>query len=96
VQLFLSPDANPANKQLIAYHVAPTILQEWMKFSTQRSQQIPIVAGQKYYIAALHKESTGGDNLSIAWTTPNAGRALIPLQAMETFAPTSPYIDLRV
>jgi PA14 domain len=92
VQLFLSPDANPANKQLIAYHVAPTIHQEWTKFPTQRSRQIPLVAGQKYYIEALHKESTGGDNLSIAWTPPNAERALIPLQAMETHAPTSPYI----
>ena len=31
---------------------------------------IPLVAGQQYYLEALMKEQTGGDNLAVAWQKP--------------------------
>ncbi len=90
VQLYLSPDENPANKTLIAYHSPGTSGQQWDKYPTQKSRAIPLVAGEKYYIEALHKEGTGNDHLAIAWTVPGASRALIPLSAMETYSDAAP------
>lgn len=87
VTLMLSPDENPANRQVIASHVGFTNPQEWTKYPTQQSRQIPLIAGAKYYIEVLHKEGAGGDNLAIAWTPPAGNRSLIPLSAMETYSP---------
>ncbi len=93
VTLMLSPDENPANKQVIAFHVGWTAQQEWTKYPTQKSRQISLLAGSKYYIEVLHKEGSEGDNLAIAWTTPVGNRSLIPLSALETYdkgTPVSP------
>lgn len=90
VQVFLSPDDNPASKQLIATHSGGTGIQEWTKFPSQQSRPLPLVAGRKYYIEALHKAGTGADHLAIAWTAPGASRSLIPLSAMETYEETVP------
>lgn len=90
VQLFLSPDDNPATKQLIAWHSGGTSSQEWTKFPSQQSRVLSLVAGRKYYIESLHKAGTGADHLAIAWTAPGASRSLIPLSAMETYEETVP------
>ena len=42
----------------------------WNVYSQQQSASIYLVAGQKYYIEALQKEGSGGDNLSVAWQLP--------------------------
>ena len=68
VTLLLSPDENPANKQVIAFHTGFTNAQQWNKYSTQASRQILLTAGKKYYIEALHKEGAGADHLAIAWS----------------------------
>jgi len=88
VQLFLSPDENPANKQLIASHLGWTNQLEWEKYSTQSSRPIPLIAGKKYYIEVLHKEGGGLDHASIAWATPTSARSLIPLDATLPFVPS--------
>lgn len=85
VTLFLSPDENPANKQVVAYHSGNTLPEQWDKYVTQSSRQIYLTAGKKYYLEVLHKESTGDDHLAIAWTPPDSDLSLIPLSAMETF-----------
>ena len=48
---------------------------------------MPLVAGQRYYFEVLHKEATGEDNVSVAWTLPDnpveasiAGSHLMPYQ----------------
>jgi uncharacterized repeat protein (TIGR01451 family) len=69
-QLWLSTNSDPANKQLIASVADWTNSQEWTKFASQQSALISLTAGQQYYIEALQKEGTGGDNLAVGWQLP--------------------------
>ncbi len=69
-QLWLSTDSNPANKVEIAYVPGATGHNVWNLYPQQQSASIYLVAGQRYYIEALEKDGTGGDNLSVAWQRP--------------------------
>jgi hypothetical protein len=77
--LWLSSDANPANKARIAYNSSATKAKEWTKLPTQQSVAISLVAGQKYYIEALHKEGNGSDNLAVGWRTPSMAATASPV-----------------
>jgi hypothetical protein len=69
-ELWLSSDAVPENATRIAYVESASdfpALYEWDKYASQQSVSIPLAAGRKYYIEALHKESSGSDHLSVAW-----------------------------
>ena len=68
--LYLSTDASPANKQIIARVNAWTSWKEWTKEPNQMSTNINLVAGQQYYLEALQKEGQGGDSLSVRWQLP--------------------------
>ena len=70
-ELWLSTDANPDNKQRIAYFDEWASPGDYTKNASQRSKSIFLQAGQKYYVEALHLEGSGGDHLSVAWTMPN-------------------------
>ena len=70
-ELWLSTDANPENKQRIAYVAGWTSPGQYNKFATQKSKVISLIAGEKYYIEALQKEELGGDHLSVAWQLPD-------------------------
>jgi PQQ-dependent dehydrogenase (s-GDH family) len=72
-ELWLSTSSNAANKQRIAYHTSWTNSREWNKFTTQKSAAITLTAGQLYYVEALVKEGTGGDNLAVGWARPGQG-----------------------
>jgi len=76
--LFLSTDATPGNKRLIAQQGTWSNKDQWVPagVTTTRSDQwknpqgvapyangIPLVAGQKYWIEAVHHEGGGGDNV---------------------------------
>lgn len=69
--LYISTDANPANKIKRAYVNAYTMSKEWTKYPSQQSPSIYLVAGQKYYIEATHLEGSQGDNLAVGWALPN-------------------------
>jgi hypothetical protein len=69
-ELYLSTDTNPANKTRIAAAPKGTSYQEWDTDPLQQSLPITLKAGQPYYIEALHKQGTGGYNLSVAWEGP--------------------------
>ncbi|MHC4642744.1 MAG: FN3 associated domain-containing protein, partial [Planctomycetota bacterium] len=69
-ELWLSTNVDPADKDLIAYVPGWTDPRQWTSFTEQRSSSIALTAGQKYYIEALHKEGTGGDNLAVTWEGP--------------------------
>ena len=71
-ELWLSDSAEEQSKVLIASVPSWSSSRDWDKFPEQRSTGISLVAGQQYYIEALHKEGWGGDNLSVAWTGPLA------------------------
>lgn len=70
VELYLSTGPTAAAKTRIAYHTQWTNSREWNKFLTQKSAPVSLVAGQRYYIEALLKEGTGGDNLAVGWLKP--------------------------
>ena len=71
VELWLSTDGDPLNKKLIAYHKGWTTPRLWTKYPTQQSVVVSLIANQKYYVEALHKEAAGGDNLAVGWRLPD-------------------------
>lgn len=69
-ELWLSTNADPASKALIASVTGYTNSREWTKFASQQSSARTLTAGQKYYVEVLHKEGTGGDNIAVGWQGP--------------------------
>jgi hypothetical protein len=65
--LYLSTNSDPANATRIAFVAGWTNPREWTREANQKSVEIYLTAGQKYYIEALQKEGGGGDNLAVAW-----------------------------
>ncbi|MHC4326445.1 MAG: PA14 domain-containing protein, partial [Planctomycetota bacterium] len=68
-ELWLSTDDDSTNVRLIA------IESDWAGPNTwgtgeEQSEPIPLVAGNKYYIMAIWKEGTGGDQCQVAWQGP--------------------------
>lgn len=70
-ELWLSSDANPANKRKIASVTGYTGVRQWNKYASQQSAPITLIGGEQYYIEALHKEATGGDHLAVGWQLPD-------------------------
>ena len=70
--LLLSTDQNPANATEIASVPGWTTSRQWDKYSEQQSALIPLVEGQAYYISAIMKQGTGGDNLAVGWQLPSS------------------------
>jgi regulation of enolase protein 1 (concanavalin A-like superfamily) len=73
-ELWLSTDGSPANVKLIAQVTGWTNAMDWdnttggaTTVALLKSSPIHLVAGQKYYILSLHKESGGGDSVGVAW-----------------------------
>ena len=84
-ELWLSTSSSPANKQRLAWIAAYTNFRQWTKFTTQKSVTIALVQGERYYLEVLHKEGTGGDNVSSAWQEPGGVQTVIPASAVESF-----------
>jgi len=76
--LFLSSSSDPANETEIASVPAwaPYMTFDW--YASQQSAQVPLTAGQQYFIEGYAKEGGGGDHLEVAWSGPGFGRTLIP------------------
>lgn len=73
-ELWLSTNELATTKQKIAFVNGWTMSNEWTKYPSQQSNGIYLTAGQKYYIEALHKEGSQGDNLSVGWQLPNGSQ----------------------
>lgn len=91
-QLFLSTDTNPANKVLIARVDAWTSSRSWTAYPTLQNSAayygtINLQAGQKYYLEALHKEGSGGDNIAVGWTGPSPIGATVTVIAGQYLSP---------
>ena len=83
VQLSISSNNSPSNKSIKAYHTDWTFSQEWNKYpSTQKSGAINLTAGQLYYVEALMKEASGGDNLAVGWRKPSDGNGTSPVSVI--------------
>jgi hypothetical protein len=77
-ELWLSSDASPGKKVLIAHVPQWTSSRQWDKYPEQSSDLIHLKGGQRYYVEALQKEESGGDNLAVGWFLPN-GRYQRPI-----------------
>ncbi len=92
-ELRLSTDTDPAKAELIARVNGYTNQDSWHN-SNQVKTNIELLAGQLYYIEALHKEGGGGDHMSVAWQGAGiAGKTrltaeyLLPYSALYPSAP---------
>jgi len=74
-KLYLSTDDDPANAILICE--CPVSLsgdpENWTANASQQSAPQALLAGQRYYIMALHKDSASSDHLSVAWDLAQPG-----------------------
>ena len=70
-QLWLSSDEDTGNSRLIAQVTSGTNPEEWGKYTQQKSAPVTLEKGRYYYISALMKEGTGGDNLAVGWQLPD-------------------------
>jgi hypothetical protein len=52
--------------------------EEWEKYPEQKSGNISLEAGRKYFIMALQKESANNDHLEVAWEFAGTSREVIP------------------
>ena len=85
-ELWLSTDEFASSAVLIAHVPSWTYPREWMKLPEQQSVTIPLQAGQKYYIEALHKEGPLLDNLSVAWQGPGLSQQVIDGAFLSAFS----------
>ncbi|MHC4437608.1 MAG: PA14 domain-containing protein, partial [Planctomycetota bacterium] len=98
-ELWLSNNDDSSNAQMIAYVKDPppatggwTNLNEWTKYASQKSEPVALVAGEKYYIMAIWKESGGGDHCHVAWEGPGIpDRTTIPGSNLSPFEPVSAF-----
>jgi len=69
-QLFLSSTENASGKVQIASVSGAVGSRSWTQTTSQTSAGVSLVAGQRYYIEALHKEGTGSDHVAVGVTLP--------------------------
>ncbi|UCG58351.1 MAG: hypothetical protein JSU70_02360, partial [Phycisphaerales bacterium] len=75
-QLWLSTDDDPGNAKQIASVAGWVPSRDFDNTGggaggpSQKSRPQSLVAGQRYYIEAIMKEGTGGDNIAVAWQGP--------------------------
>jgi hypothetical protein len=90
-ELWLSSDDVPAKKKLIASCPWAAGPRDWNRGPTCKSAPIPLVAGKRYYIEALHKEGGGDDHCAVGWTLPdNTEERPIPGSRLSPFGVPPP------
>ncbi len=92
-ELWLSTTSSESNKAKIASVTGWTNSREWNKYASQKSAAISLTGGQKYYIEAILKEGSGGDNLAVGWAKPgdsttvaNSAAIVIPGSALSPYS----------
>jgi hypothetical protein len=85
-ELWLSTGIDPNSAVMIASVSGWTDSRQWEDMPSQKSAPVTLEAGQKYYIQALQKEGVGGDNVAVAWQTPDGARDVIAGQFLQTYA----------
>jgi glucose/arabinose dehydrogenase len=81
--LFLSRDADPANKIVVAYTPDWTGPEVYDKYPEQATGSIALAAGERYYFEVLYKQADGKDNLFVAWERPGGEREVIDARYLE-------------
>ena len=76
-QLLLGADDTAARSRLVAEVKTHTAWNQWTKEAGQKSQPVPLEAGQAYFIQVLQKEGIYGDLMRVAWKGPGFRRKII-------------------
>ncbi|OHB61688.1 MAG: hypothetical protein A2168_03890 [Planctomycetes bacterium RBG_13_50_24] len=89
-ELWLSTDDDPANVQLLASEPV------WGSYDTfsRKSDPVPLIGDEKYYIMAIWKEGSDWDHCQVAWRGPGIreqqiiqGSYLSPYEPVNAFSP---------
>ncbi len=89
-ELWLSTDEMADNLKKIAYLNSYSNPRAWNAKKTQKSEVIQLKAGQSYFIRALHKQSGGGDHVSVVWEGPGFKQRVIDRKSLKV-----PQLDKR-
>lgn len=84
---WLSTDESKENLEKIAW-VGDGLwsgLNEWTKFPSQKSKQIYLTQGSKYYFEMHHTDGTGGDHCRVAWNIDNNPLQIIESEFLEPY-----------
>lgn len=95
--VYLSPNADPAYKQVVCQVPGWTNEGEFTKYPSQTSAPITLVAGRYYYVEMLQKEGSGGDHMALYWQTPsNSTRTIVPGSVLSRWQNCPPSVRARV
>ena len=83
--LWLSTDADPANKIVVAYTPDWTGPEVYDKYAEQATGPLALEAGTRYYFEVIYKQADGKDNLFVAWERPGGEREVIGTRYIEPF-----------
>ena len=91
-ELWLSTDDNRDNVNMIAEVPGWTHPRVWNKYPEQKSVEIYLEAGRRYYVEAYMKEHRGLDNLAVGWQLPD-GTQELPMSGMHLSPWDGPMIN---
>jgi hypothetical protein len=84
-ELWLGTSDMPASKVRVAHFEGEfsgwTNDQQWDKFATQKSADITLEQGKKYYVEVLHKDGVNVDHVSVGWQLPGES-GLLPCEVV--------------
>ena len=69
-ELWLSSDARPFDRKLVAWIKPWSKFRQWDRHPSQESDPIRLLAGRSYYLEVVHKEGLGNDHAAVAWKIP--------------------------
>ncbi|MFK7950751.1 MAG: HYR domain-containing protein [Saprospiraceae bacterium] len=71
-KLWLSNDCDSSNKALVGEVSGWTSYKQWTKYTSQKTTNVYLEAGQPYYFEMIMKNGTGAGHWSIGWKTPSS------------------------
>ncbi|MBA3686603.1 MAG: hypothetical protein H0W72_15375 [Planctomycetes bacterium] len=92
-ELWLSPDAQATSRVRIARVTSdsPVAPRAWNVQPDQRSAEIALEGGRRYYFQVVHKQASGGDHLAVGWLKPGQSGSqpseIIPGSALSEVPP---------
>lgn len=91
-EVWVSSSEEPANKLKRSWVTAGSVPSGvWDAVSSQKSAAMRMVAGRRYYIEVIRRESTSGDHLQVGWLKPGQSgptpSEVIPGWALTPYAP---------
>ena len=70
-ELWISPNANPADKIKIAEVTRSTPYSKWPHTHEAESAPVNLEAGKHYYLEVLQAQASGSTQLAVRWRLPN-------------------------